>query len=499
MYSDLPKEIIDQMVKDRLVRKAIARENHWIFFSFYFPHYLKYPTADFQREIFALTQDCSIQNLFIVAFRGSAKSTIITFSYAIWAILGVQQKKFVIILGQTRAQVKQHMVNLKRELESNELLKNDLGPFSEETDEWGTSSLVFSHFNARISIASSEQSIRGLRHNQHRPDLIIGDDVEDMNSAKTREGRDKTYQWLSSEVIPTGDKNTRLVIIGNLLHEDSLLMRLKQDLDEGKIEGTFKAYPLLNEKNQVLWPGKYSTPEELEKEKRKSGNEVAWQREYLLKIVPNEGQVIFRDWIQYYDDEDFPIRENERKTLIGVDLAISQKDTADFTAVVTAVLAGRRETFCAYILPEPINRKMSFPETILTLKAHTDAMKTNHRYVKLMVEDVGYQKAVIEQLQNDGYKAEGIKVVADKRSRLMTISSLVKSGKIKFPRKGAERLIEQLVGFGTERHDDLADAFSIVAHQALKEDKSSTGVLITVGNPFNEYYYSGRRSWMREF
>ncbi len=182
--------------------------------------------------MFNLTEDKKVKNLYIVAFRGSGKSTIITTSYPIWAILGKQQKKFVLILCQTRNQAKQHMINLKRELESNQLLKNDLGPFQEESDEWGSSSLVFSNMNARISVASTEQSIRGLRHGAHRPDLIIGDDVEDMASAKTKEGRQKTYDWLKGEVIPTGDRNTKLVIVGNLLHEDSLLMHLKRDIEE---------------------------------------------------------------------------------------------------------------------------------------------------------------------------------------------------------------------------------------------------------------------------
>ena len=240
----LNKKIINRMLKDKQVRIAITKESHYIFFHLYFSHYVTYPTAEFQKEIFEMTEDKKKKNLFIVAFRGSAKSTIITMSYPIWAILGKQQKKFVLILCQTRHQAKQHMINLKQELESNELLKNDLGPFREEGDsEWGTTSLVFSRLNARISVASSEQSIRGLRHNQYRPDLIIGDDVEDMNSTRTREGRDKTYQWLTSEVIPCGDRNTRLVIVGNLLHEDSLLMRLKQDLEEEKIDGHFSVLP----------------------------------------------------------------------------------------------------------------------------------------------------------------------------------------------------------------------------------------------------------------
>jgi hypothetical protein len=33
------------------------------------------------------------------------------------------------------------------------------------------------------------------------------------------------------EVIPAGDRNTRLIIVGNLLHEDSLLMRIKEEIE----------------------------------------------------------------------------------------------------------------------------------------------------------------------------------------------------------------------------------------------------------------------------
>jgi hypothetical protein len=133
------------------------------------------------------------------------------------------------------------MMNIRTELEGNDVLKKDLGPFQEESDEWGSFSLVFKKHGARITVASSEQSIRGIRHNEHRPDLIICDDVEDVQSTKTREGRDKTYNWLRGEVIPAGDKNTRLIIVGNLLHEDSLLMRIKDEISKGKAKGILKS------------------------------------------------------------------------------------------------------------------------------------------------------------------------------------------------------------------------------------------------------------------
>ncbi|MDO8625817.1 MAG: hypothetical protein Q7R47_07055, partial [Candidatus Diapherotrites archaeon] len=185
---------IEAIAKDRIVRQTVARESHLLFFHLYFSHYVKYPIAEFQKDIFRITEDSSNRLACIVAFRGSAKSTIVTLSYSLWAILGIQQRKFVVIICQTQAQARQHMVNIRRELENNKLLKSDMGPFQEETGgEWAMSSLVFTNTNARIMVASVEQSIRGIRHFEYRPDLLILDDVEDMNSCKTMEGRDKTF------------------------------------------------------------------------------------------------------------------------------------------------------------------------------------------------------------------------------------------------------------------------------------------------------------------
>lgn len=471
MPQEIPQSLIDRMLKSKKVRTAITRKSHYLFFHLYFHHYVFYPTADFQREIFGLTESKDVKDFFIVAFRGSAKSTIITMSYPLWAILGEQRKKYVVILCQTRAQAKQHMANLKQELENNELLKNDLGPFREDSDEWGATTLVFSSLNARISVASCEQSTRGFRHQQYRPDLLIGDDVEDMNSTRTREGRDKTYQWLTSEIIPAGDRNTRLVIIGNLLHEDSLLMRLKHNLDEGIIGGVFKSYPLLDENGICLWPGKFATVQDIENEKKKIGSDVAWQREYLLHVVPDEGQVISLPWIQYYDD--FPIKNGSdetdyRYTATGIDLAISKNETADYTALVSAKIYGWNDKVSIYILPDPINRRMDFPETVDQIKILSRTADRDYPY--FYIEEVGYQTALIEQLKREGVpNIEGAKVHGqDKRARLALTTALIKSGVVRFPRRGAEQLIQQLTGFGVEKHDDLADAFAILVLKTMQ-------------------------------
>ena len=474
MINIIQTELIDRMMKDRLVRTSITKDSFLYFFHFYYAHYVKYETADFQKEIMHYLENSITENLYIVAFRGSGKSTMITTAYPIWAILGKQQKKFCTIFCQTKTQAKQHMMNIKTELENNDLLKKDLGPFQEESDEWGSHSLVFSKHGARITVASTEQSIRGIRHNQYRPDLIICDDVEDVQSTKTREARDKTYQWLRGEVIPAGDKNTRLIIVGNLLHEDSLLMRIKEEIEQSRTRGIFREYPLLDNEDNCLWPGKYPTLKDIEEEKLKVASEISWQREYLLRIIPSDDQVIYPEWIQYYDELPGEKHVAYRGIYAGVDLAISTKDSADYTTIVSAHIYGRREKTRIFILPNPIMEKLNFPAQVELIKNFKNTQMKKSRD-KIFVESVAYQEALPQVLETQGIEAEAIKPKGDKRTRLSLTSAQIKSGMIKFPRVGCEKLLEQIIGFGVEKHDDLADAFSLLINTTLdKHSNEST-------------------------
>ena len=471
----LPKKLIDTMIKDRRVRTEITKKSHWCFFHFYFAHYVTFPTAEFHKEIFALTENEDLGNFFIVSFRGSSKSTILTTSYPIWAILGGQQKKFVLLISKTQTQAKQHMMNLRSELENNKLLKDDLGPFKEETNEWGSSTLVFSKLKARITIASSEQGVRGLRHNQHRPDLVIGDDIEDIESTRTKKGRNKTYQWWTGEIIPIGQRNTRFVLVGNLLHEDSLLMRIKEGIENKKIDGIFKEYPLIKDGN-ILWPGKYPSMKEVKAEERKSNNPYAWQREYMLHIVPTEEQAIHRNWIQFYNEIPTNLKNHlghplHSEVRIGIDLAISEKDTADYTTMVPAVLLGEGKDIKVYILPGIINRRVTFPKTVELCKVLTKTYSEEGELPPtLVIEDVAYQKSLPQQLEDEGIQNVRASNPGNqnKRTRIVLTGNMIKNGKILFPQEGAKDLIDQLVNFGVEKHDDLADAFSILISDIVK-------------------------------
>jgi predicted phage terminase large subunit-like protein len=465
------EEIIDVMLRDRRVRLNIVKRNHRFFFYYYFPHYTEFEIAPFQEEIFHITQNTAIPTAVIIGFRGCGKSVLLSLSFPLWAILGEQKIKYVLILSQTQQKAQMLLQQIKYELETNNLLKKDLGPFQEERNQWNIVSLHLTRYNAKITVASAEQSIRSWRHMQYRPQLIICDDPEDLESVKTKEGRDKLYNWLIGDVIPAGNKNTRLLIVGGLLHEDSLPRRLQKSIIEGKMDGIYREYPLLDEKGNPTWPGKFRTIEDVEAEKRKIGNDIAWQREYLLRIIPDEDQLIHQEWIHFYHN--VPDEENSsdfRFVATGVDLAISESATADFTAMVSARVFGHKNDLRIYILPSPVNERLDFPETLARAKAISRALG-NGMATKLYIENVGYQKSLIDQLNHENYPAEEFKLHGnDKRARLSLTTHLIQSGKILFPKEGAEQLIEQLVGFGIEKYDDLVDAFAILILKIMETD-----------------------------
>ena len=463
------ENVFKKIATDRILRRQIAYESHHMFFVMYFPHYLRYALAEFHKDILRITEDIRTMLACIVAFRGSGKSTLVTFSYALWAILGMQQKKFVLIICQTQAQARQHMANLKHELENNALLKSDMGPFREEagSGEWAISSLVFRNTGARIMIASIDQSVRGMRHRQYRPDLIILDDIEDVSSVRTLDGRNKIAEWFSREVVPLGDIGTRIIIVANLLHEDGLMMRLKRKIDDKEIRGVYQWFPLIDEDGKCLWPEKFDTPEKLDDLRRSVGDEAAWQQEYLLRIISDASRVIAPEWIHYYDGPIPTSEANPGRTFAAIDLAISEKDTADFTAIVQAVVRHEDDKLRIYILPNPINKRMSFPDAIKFLKALLPTLGPDG---KLFIETTNFQEAYLQQLIEEGFHSvEGVKPIVDKRMRLALTGALVRNGTILFPKRGCEEPLAQITNFGAERHDDLVDAFSMLIQQIMEK------------------------------
>ncbi len=299
--------MLQRLVRDPPARREVTRESLWWFLHIFLGHYLEYELAPFQEEMIHIAERERYELVTVMAFRGSGKSTILNLAYPLWAILGKQEKKCVVIISKSQEQARNHFTNIKRELESNDLLKHDLGPFRQEETPWGSYSLELPHYGAKIISVSRGQSIRGIRHGMHRPDLMIIDDVEDTNY-ETGTERENLYAWYMNEVVPAGAKGTRYVVLGNLTREDSLIMRLRIDIQERRVgHGIFRAYPLLDWNGKPLWPQKFRNQRVIEEVRDKVHRET-WQREYLLFIMP-EKIIILDDEDGEEEDSSIPPRQ----------------------------------------------------------------------------------------------------------------------------------------------------------------------------------------------
>ena len=57
----LTEKELEEIKKKRLVRRTLAKNSHFWFFSIYLGHYIKYPFAPFHSEMFTLTENADIR------------------------------------------------------------------------------------------------------------------------------------------------------------------------------------------------------------------------------------------------------------------------------------------------------------------------------------------------------------------------------------------------------------------------------------------------------
>ncbi len=473
--------VIAKMLRDETFRKALVTRSLFWFSHFYFPNALQLPTADFQKEIMSVLESDRKGWLLFPVFRGGGKSTIAE-RYILFATLARREKKFVVIASRTERQAEEHLMTIKRELEdpANILLLKDFGPIKEDSDEWGRRGIVFPRCGARITVLSVGQSLRGMKYREHRPDLTILDDIEDSTSIATLESRDKTYRWMNEDVIPAGGENLRVIFLGTPLHDDSAMMRMKSEIVAGRITGLYREYPILDEEGNIAWPGKYPSMEKVEEEKLKY-SERAWRQEFELDVVYDEERVIDPAWIRYYKRLlDTGPWTGHRFRIISIDPAVSEKQSADCTAIVSAEIYGSGDKIKIFVLPNPVKKVgMSAKEMVECVKALRDQVDY---MTKVVIESVGAQMLFVQILNDNGVW----NVIAttpgrmDKRTRLAGAGYQMQSGHVYFPETGAETLVSQLINFGRTRYDDIADAFSQLVLNAAELSKK--GFVIPVSH-----------------
>jgi phage terminase large subunit-like protein len=225
-----------------------------------------------------------------------------------------------------------------------------------------------------------------------------------------------------------------------------LIRRLQEQIDNGERTGTYREYPVIDKNDHIYWPGKFPDLESIKTEELRIGDKFAWANEFLLTPLGDKEPIIEEGWIQRYIEIPQELRNQSIAYASGVDLAVSEKRTADYTAIVGAKIVGTGEDMKIYLLPNPLNAKTRLPVTIDNICTIASSHDNKHTFY---VEEVGTQLGLTQLLKERDIKAIGVAVGRnDKRTRLALISDWIRSGKILFPHKGTEDLERQILNFG---------------------------------------------------
>lgn len=470
------EKILRRIKRDKVYRMNLALSSFFWFFHIYFAKYVRCKTADFQKEIMGDLEDDWVLFLEILAFRGSAKSTIVR-AFVIWSII-TKRRRYAILIGNTEPQAVKYLTNIRKALEqtpaNDNLLVLDFGPFEPAKsgrDEWQKTAISIPKYGARIEVFSANQSIRGQSNADVRPDIVVCDDIEELKKVRFQQNRQQLYDWFKADVMQAGDQDTKIILIGNLLHSDGIMRRIEKEITEKKIDGVFRSYAIEKADGSPMWEGKFADKAALTKERARLGEKV-WMRECMLRVVAEDGQVVHEDWIKRF--KAIPKQFVEYGTGAGVDLAISQKATADCTAIVPGVSGMLADKPKIYIGKKITNDRLSLPQTVDRCVSLL-SIKPGMRF---FVEAVGYQKAAIDEMRRRWLNVDPVIPMTDKRARLESVAGYIRDGVVEFADDPATAdLITQLVFFGTEEHDDLVDAFCYLIMGLLRSSMGKREVV----------------------
>ena len=217
----------------RRQRRELAALSPEAFARIYLSHHFKMPGSRMHRELFemlAKSTDQRAGRLAIAAPRGHAKTTVVSLAYVLWCIL-YRREMFVLIVSATKEQAVQLLKAIKDELQTNTHLIED---FPNECNPPGTrpqpkpwrDNHIFLRNGTAIRALGANQGIRGTKHGEYRPSLIVVDDLEGQEQAESAEQREKLLDWFHKTLLKAGTPLTNVIVVGTIIHYDSLLANL---------------------------------------------------------------------------------------------------------------------------------------------------------------------------------------------------------------------------------------------------------------------------------
>jgi len=473
--------------RDKLRRYLLAifkrRENIHLFGWFVARPYFPLETPLFHKEILDLISDKNNRRIGAIAPRGHAKSTTVDMTYPMWAGC-FEQEEFIVIISDTYTQAAEFINALKDEFEHNPKIKWLFGNM--KGDDWQDGEFVLSN-GIKYAAKGSGMKIRGIRHRHTRPTLMIFDDIENDENIKSAEQRQKLYHWFTKAAIPALARGGRAVIIGTILHFDSLVNKVMKQQDVFKSWQTRVFYAITTEEDgteRALWP-EHRSLEKLRAMRDDPSDQdfigsITFAQEYQHKPFSEEDAIIQPDWIKECEPSQVPDKHTRLARVLTIDPAASERQTADFTAMIVADLYTDGNVYIRAIR----NQRTSPSVTADTVRELDEIYKP---------QVIGIEKGALGLVFRDlleGLPVIGLEPDKDKVRRLLAVSRFFEAGRVYTVKniQNGQAFREQLIEFPKGTHDDMVDAAAYAVRLLFVEGENqvSSKDFQTAGDYYDE-------------
>ena len=389
-------------------------------------------TPKFHKEIinyFLREKSC------IVAAPRSHSKTTLTAFYLFWQLV-TTERNFGVWISATNTEATRVAQTIKETFENvyfARLFKLNL--ISESVQQ-----LIFSVNGVKKSIRFDGifGKLRGTNFLSQRPAIVVMDDVENDTNVRSADQRKHLRHIYDTTILSLGDANTQYIVLGTVLHYDSLLANLLKKENTLFFETTAE---------KPLWEKRFNS-EWLRNKKIEIGS-LAFAQEYRNKPMMDEDAIFKQDWIKYGS-------ANGGRLVLSVDPAISKRETADNTGLL---LVAQHEG--SFYIKEDYTGKYTSVELVRKILTISKDLRPE----AVLIEEVAYQASIKEWLFEEASKTNytpPVKVVnplKDKVTRAIAQVPHFENGKVYFE-KDFDNLKTELLQFPNGAHDDRVDALT---------------------------------------
>lgn len=410
----------------------------------------------------------------IQASRGMSKTTLVdVYNVLYWAYLGKKPGfgvvNYVLLIMDTVAQVGSVMEHILMILDDNELLKKYVQVTRSRGGDDPTIELINSNGDKFIIKGrGAGQKLRGVKAKGKRPNIILIDDLENDENVESKDSREKLRNWFFNALLPSVDPNRfEVIMIGTPLHEDSVLNNVTES-DEWsaiKLPAADVYPPEPGTKLMSAWSDRF-TPEFLNRTMRMYtdlGKRNSFFQEYMLEVVSPENRLFDLSCLNYWDEEEYADKVKGLSFYISVDLAISEKDYADYTAITVVGVNRNNHWFVLHMDYGRYSPDKTIGKIMQLARMYSNA--------SLVIEKgtlyLGIKKLLQSEMLNSNtfFNIQEVARGTSKLSVIKTLEPRVNIGKLWLPKNTYKKQVEELkhqMSMVTNdsikaKHDDLLD------------------------------------------